>query len=281
MSIGVSAIVMTKNEARNITKCLRSLQRIDQILVVDSGSTDGTKEIAKKLGATVVDFQWNGQYPKKKQWCLENLPFDHDWVFFVDADEEATPELLNEIGHQLATQEGTAGYFVGYDYVFLGRTLRHGQRVFKLVLFDRHLGRFEPVDDLEAENMWEVEGHYQPCIDGPTATLGHSMIHTDHDSLFHFFDRHNRYSDWEALVRTKAATSGAHESQIGGRAAMKRAFNRLPFKAPIAFIYGYVIKRGFLDGRAGLHYALAKAFYYWQIEIKMAEGRRSRDASND
>jgi glycosyltransferase involved in cell wall biosynthesis len=271
---------MSKNEAKNITKCLASLRGVDQIFVVDSGSTDGTQDLALKLGATVVDFRWNGHYPKKKQWCLENLPFDHDWVFYVDADEEATPELLGEIGRAIFEPGAIAGYFVGYDYVFLGKMLRHGQRVYKLVLFDRHRGRFDPVDDLEAENMWEVEGHYQPRIDGPTAKLEHPMIHTDHDSLYHYFDRHNRYSDWEALMRSKASAANVSESQMGSRAVMKKIFDRLPFKAPAAFIYAYVLKAGFRDGRAGLHYALAKAFYYWQIELKMAEMKRSDERRN-
>lgn len=273
-TLGVSAIVMTKNEAKNIAKCLKSLQGIDQIFVVDSGSTDGTQAVARKLAATVVDFRWNGRYPKKKQWCLENLPFKHEWVYYVDADEEATPELLREIRQVLADPDHANGYFVGYDYVFLGKTLRHGQRVYKLVLFDRHSGRFDPVDDLAAENMWEVEGHYQPRIDGPTGTISNSMIHRDHDSLFHYFDRHNRYSDWEALVRYNAALSNSAESQIGQRAMMKRAFNAIPFKGLTAFIYSYIVKGGFRDGWAGFHYAVAKAFYYWQIELKIADQKR-------
>lgn len=274
-SLPVSAIIMTKDEANNIGKCIESLGGVAEIFVVDSGSTDGTQQIASDLGARVVNFRWNGQYPKKKQWCLENLPFRNDWVFYVDADEEATPELLREIRERV-DKPTASGYFVGYDYLFDGKILRHGQRAYKLVLFDRHRGRFEPYDDLDASNMWEVEGHYQPVIDGPVATLKSPMLHKDHDSLYHYFDRHNRYSDWEAVVRSRNQYATGAESQLSGRGRMKEIFDRLPLKAPAAFAYSYFLKLGFLDGRAGLNFALARAFYYWQIDIKSEELRRTK-----
>jgi len=281
MSIAVSAIIMTKNEANNIAKCIHSLDGVGEVFVVDSGSTDGTQQIAVSLGAQVVDFVWDGQYPKKKQWCLENLPFSHDWIFYVDADEEATPALLGEIAEVTASDSDHAGYFVGYDYLFDGKVLHHGQRAYKLVLFNRHKGRFEPFDDLDADNMWEVEGHYQPLIDGSIGTLKNAMLHTDHDSLFHYFERHNRYSDWEAVVRAKKQFVSDSESQLDGRGRLKARFDRLPLKAPAAFTYSYVVKKGFLDGRAGFNFAMAKAFYYWQIELKANELRRNqRDAKH-
>ena len=274
-SLPVTAIVMTKNERSNIEKCMSSLQGVGEVFVVDSGSIDGTQALAASMGAHIIDFQWDGKYPKKKQWCLDNLPFTHDWAFYVDADEEATPELLTEIESTISSPDAKAGYFVGYDYLFLGKVLRHGQRAYKLVFFNRYKGRFEQYDDLDAPNMWEVVGHYQPLIDGPVETLKSPMLHTDHDSMFHYFDRNNRYSDWEAVVRTKKKFVSKEETQLGNRGRLKAAFDRLPLKAPAAFVYSYVFKRGFLDGREGLHFALAKAFYYWQIEVKADEIRRA------
>ena len=269
----VSVIVMTKDEERNIAKCLASLAAFDEVFVVDSNSTDRTCAMATDRGAKIVPFSWNGKYPKKKQWCLENLPFSHDWVLYVDADEEVLPSLAEEIRRVMADRGGHAGFFVGYDYVFLGRVLRHGHRVYKLVLFDRHRGRFVDYDDLDVANMWEVEGHYQPLIDGATDVLRNRMLHADHDTLFHYFDRHNRYSDWEAVLRAKGKLISPHDSQPGLRGLLKRVFNVLPLKGAIAFMDSYIIRLGFLDGRAGFHFALARGFYYWQIGIKGLEMR--------
>jgi glycosyltransferase involved in cell wall biosynthesis len=159
--IPVSVIIMTKDEEGNIAECLRSVKRFGQVFVVDSGSRDRTGVIAESMGTTVVPFRWNGRYPKKKQWCLEELPFRHDWVLYVDADEMVTPELADEIGEVMAGPRRHAGYFVGYDYVFLDRVLRHGHRVYKLVLFDRHKARFAERDDLTWRTEWRSSCKYK------------------------------------------------------------------------------------------------------------------------
>jgi glycosyltransferase involved in cell wall biosynthesis len=262
---------MTKNEERNIEQCLHSLERFAEIFVVDSHSTDRTEELARGLGAEVVQFTWSGGYPKKKQWALDNLPFKHDWALYVDADEAVTPALADEIATVMAGPGGKAGFFVGYDYFFMGRMLEHGKRVYKLALLNRHKSRFLDYDDLDASNMWEVEGHYQPQVDGPTAVLRRRMLHRDHDSLFHYFERHNRYSDWEAVVRANGALTKTGEAQPPLRKQLKILFDLMPLKGPAIFTYYYFVRLGFLDGRAGLHFALANAFYYWQIGVKKRE----------
>ena len=270
----VSVIVLTKDEEANIAKCLRSVARFDEVFVVDSASRDRTAAIAERLGARVVPFEWDGRYPKKKQWALEHLPVSHDWVLYLDADEELTPALVDEIAALFSAAEPAhAGYFIALDYVFLGRVLRHGHRVHKLALFDRRRGRFLDYPDLDATNMWEVEGHYQPAIDGPTKVLRHRILHSDHDSLFDWFARHNRYSDWEAVLRAKGALASGREAQPGFRRALKRTFAHMPLKGTTSFLYGYVLRLGFLDGRAGFQFAVAKAFYYWQVELKLRELR--------
>lgn len=272
--VPVSVVVMTKNEEANLPKCLESVARFDEVFVVDSRSDDRTQEIARSAGATVVEFAWNGRYPKKKQWCLENLPFSHDFVLYLDADEELTATLVDELAGLAARGFACAGYFVGYDYVFLGRRLRHGLRVVKLVLFDRHRGRYVDRDDLDVEHMWEVEGHYQPRIDGPIGTLRGRMVHRDHADLYHYFERHNRYSDWEAALRSRDAMGRDDETQIRRRSRLKHAFAKMPLRPLGIFLYSYVLAGGFLDGRAGFHYAVARGFYYWQIGLKMREQGR-------
>ena len=116
-----------------------------------------------------------------------------------------------------------------------------------------------------------MEGHYQPRIEGRVGTLRHRMVHNDHETLFHFFERHNRYSDWEALLRTRGTLLGHGESELGGRRLAKHLFAVAPFKGLIAFLHSYVLRAGFRDGAAGFHFALARAFYYWQIAVKSRE----------
>ena len=215
--VPVSVVVMTKNEEENLPKCLASVVEFDEVFVVDSRSEDRTQEIARAAGVEVVEFVWHGRYPKKKQWCLENLPFRHDFVLYLDADEELTTPLVDEVAGLAAGGFDRVGYFVALDYVFLGRRLRHGLRVYKLVLFDRHRARYVERDDLDVENMWEVEGHYQPRIDGQVGSLQARMIHRDEGGLYDYFERHNRYSDWEAAVRSRGGIGRDDETQTARR----------------------------------------------------------------
>jgi glycosyltransferase involved in cell wall biosynthesis len=275
--VPVSAIVMTKNEEQNIAACLRSLGGLDQVLVVDSGSIDRTCAIAADLGASVFQFAWDGKYPKKKQWSLEQLLIRNDWVVYVDADERLTPELLAEINAAVREPGGKRAFWISLDYVFLGRTLRHGVIARKVVLLRRGFARFPEYDDLDVANMWEVEGHYQPVIDGPVGALRSRMLHDDRESLYHFFDRHNRYSDWEASLRTRGRDAGGGAGHAA-RPRAKRIFERLPFRWAWLFCYAFLLKGGFRDGHAGFHFALAKSFYYWQIDAKSME-IRSRTAA--
>lgn len=280
--IPVSVVVMTKNEEKNINKCLKALADFSEIFVVDSGSTDKTAEMASALGAHVVQFRWDRKYPKKKQWCLDNLPFSHDVVLYVDADEEMTPELAREIADSLPKfAQGAGGAFIGFDYFFCGKKLHYGHRVYKLALLERSRGRFLDYDDLNVAHMWEVEGHYQPQVTGTTFVMNYRMGHHDHDSLFHYFDKHNRYSDWEASLRVQGLMNDPREANMGMRSLMKRVFQAMPLKTPAVFVHTYFLRLGFLDGKAGLDYAIARAMYYWQIGLKSREIKATETARRD
>ncbi len=276
MKIPVSVIIMTKNEERNIEKCLRSVDQFDEVFVIDSNSDDATCDIASRMGAKVVNFSWDGKYPKKKQWCLENLSFTHNWVLYVDADEEVGKDSSEEMRHALQTNQENLGYFVGFDYVFLGRKLNYGHRVYKLVLFERNKGRFLDYDDLSVKNMWEVEGHYQPQIDGKVGLLQNRMAHNDHDHLFHFYEKLNKYSDWEADLRVQGALRNDKQAVISSRRRALQWFgDHVPFRGFVMFVYAYVLKRGFLDGRPGFYYALSLGIYHSLINMKTYEIKNS------
>jgi glycosyltransferase involved in cell wall biosynthesis len=257
--IPVSVVVITKNEERAIHRCISSLAEFDEVFVVDSHSTDRTVELAKDAGAEVVTFTWNGRYPKKKQWALENLSLRHDWVLYLDGDEYVRPDFTAEVRRLVAAS--TAGaYDVPMDYVFLNRALRHGHKVYKRVLFERRKCAWRELDDLSVENPFEMELHVQPDVNGTIARTTTTIVHDDLEPLTHYFDRHNRYSDWEAVLRLGSASVE--------RTARGKVWARVPFKPLVFFLYAFVAKRGFRDGAAGFHYAVANSFYYWQISLK-------------
>lgn len=272
--IPVSVVVMTRNEAANLPHCLPALERFAERFVVDSGSSDGTPDIAKTAGAYVVPFQWDGRYPKKKQWCLDHLPFRQDWILFVDADERLGHALVEEIAALMASGPRHAGYFIDGRPVFLGRCLRFGARNRKLALFDRRKAHFPPVPDLDIATMWEVEGHYQPVIAGTVGRLRHSLDHADDKPIAAWFERHARYADWEAALRSDGRMEGLIMRESAARRWLKTWFSVLPARPLLVFLYGYVLRLGFLDGGPGFQHALARAFYYWQIGVKIADARR-------
>ncbi|MBZ5734896.1 glycosyltransferase family 2 protein [Nocardioides sp. TRM66260-LWL] len=265
--IPVSVVVITKDEERAIHRCISSLGAYAEVFVVDSHSADRTAELATAAGATVVPFTWDGRYPKKKQWALENLPLAHDWVLYLDGDEYVTPEFDEEVRRVVAAPEHAA-YDVPLDYVFLGRTLRHGHKVRKRVLFDRRRCAWEPLDDLSVERPFEMELHVQPTVAGTIGVTDRSIVHDDLEPLTHYFDRHNRYSDWEAVLRQKAERADAVE-----RTARGKLWAKVPFKPLVFFLFSFVARQGFRDGSAGFHYALANSFYYWQIGLKTRQLR--------
>ncbi len=329
--IPVSVIVVTKNEEKRIERCLDALRGFDEIAVVDSQSTDATRDIARACGAKVVNFAWNGRYPKKFQWCLDNLALKHDWAFFVDADEIVTPELVEEIkglwcvNNQTAVipaseaaqrrsaggdpaQQGAAqsaahndrvpvharvplaagddkpaaaGYFVPGRYAFEGKVLNHGLRNNKLALLDRRKIAFPEVDDLDIPGGWEIEGHYQPVLkpgfeNEKIGQLHESMLHYAYEDKRGWTSRHERYAQWEAGMNARSAWP---EDPVRSRAMLKKIFRRLPFRGAIAFIHCYVFKRGFLDGAAGLGFALSRAHYYRMIS-KAGKGRGRESGSS-
>ncbi|NDF59804.1 MAG: SDR family NAD(P)-dependent oxidoreductase [Crocinitomicaceae bacterium] len=198
--IPVTILILTRNEEKAISGCLDSLRRFMQIIVVDSNSTDLTSHISRLHGAEVVGFDWNGKYPKKKQWSMLLPQIKFDWILFVDADERVSENLADEIQSVINGSEHTrfTAYEIPLEYHFLGKRMLFGHQVKKIALINRHHSWFPEIEDLHIGNMWEVEGHYQPCTSGSVGKLSEKIIHQDPDPLYDYFARHNRYSDWEA-----------------------------------------------------------------------------------
>lgn len=277
MSIPVSVVVVTKNEERNIARCIGALWAFDEVVVVDSGSTDATVSKARERGARVFPFFWNGCYPKKRQWILDNLPLSHEWVFFVDADEVVTPSLSREIGRLMARGPRCAGYFVRGRYVLKGRPLRFGMMNNKLALLNRTLVEFPVVDDLDVPGMGEIEGHYQPVVKPDargviTGQLREALLHHACDDIVAWRERHRRYAIWQAEVNRRGALPG----ESGLKRRLGKFVMRIPAFAPaVAFLHSYIFRFGLFDGRSGLVLAQLRALYYRDV-LRLSRELRQR-----
>lgn len=264
--IPVSVIVTTKNEEANIARCLSSLSDFTHIMVVDSHSTDRTVAIARHMGAEIVNFTWNGTYPKKRQWCLDTLAFSHDWVFWVDADEVLTSEIIAEIRSIFAQDTPRqCGFFMRGRYIFDGRALSHGMVNNKIALFDRRKMAFPIVNDLNIEGMGEMEGHYQPVRKNNTDQIGQikaPLLHYAYEDQAAWQARHERYAKWEAeMIRRDLYPP----DPVAWRQALKIALRGFALRPYVVFLYCYVLRCGFLDGKGGLSFALSRAHYCFLI----------------
>jgi glycosyltransferase involved in cell wall biosynthesis len=263
--IAVTAVVPVKNEEKNLASCLARLSSFKEVLVVDSDSTDRTREIAEAFGAKIIDFAWQGGFPKKRNWVLLNYKFSTQWVLFVDADEQLTDEFLQEMSGKI-TEDRHVGFWTNYRNHFLGRVLKYGVPQRKLALFRVGAGLFERIDEVRWSNL-DMEVHEHPILSGSIGQIMAPIDHLDFRGLEHFLDRHNAYSTWEANRFLQQVNAVA----MTPRQTAKYKYI-LQWWFPLAyFVLTYVMRLGFLDGRAGYVYAVFKATYYMQVREKILE----------
>jgi len=263
--LSITAVVFTKNESANIEQCIKSLSDFSEIIVIDSVSGDRTKQIAMNLGARVIDYEWDGQYPKKRQWSLGQVKYKNEWILFVDADERVTSNFVIELREFLANSaENYSAASIPIDYYFAGKRLKHGQRPRKIALLRIGKAKFPVINDLTAEGMGELEGHYQPIIAGRVKKFCTAIKHNDNDPISTWMSRHINYAKWEAHLLMNPETKIEVDSSKNG---ISTWFHKLPLRPFAFFIYSYFMKFGFLDGRAGFDYAFAKSWYYWLSDV--------------
>jgi glycosyltransferase involved in cell wall biosynthesis len=275
MKVPVSILVPIKNEAANLPLCLESVSWADEILVVDSQSTDGSQRICEEFGARVVQFHFNGTWPKKKNWALENLPFKNDWVFILDADEVLPPDAEEEFRRIVLSQESTNGYWINRRFMFMGQWLKHAYYPnWNLRLFKHRLGRFEKLTDANTASG-DNEVHEHVVVQGPTGRLKCEMDHYAFPSVGVFVEKHNRYSNWEAQVALDHFLRGSgatlQSGTVGWRRRLKSFSQRLPFRPLLRFLYVYFWQRGFLDGREGYYFARLHGLYEFLSVAKTFE----------
>ena len=282
--IPVSVLIPAKNEEANLPACLESVAQADEIFVVDSHSDDDSVEIAESYGANVVQFDFNGRWPKKKNWSLDNLPFRNEWVLIVDCDERITPELWEEMA-KVIKEDTLDGCYINRRVYFLGKWIRHGGKYpdWNMRFFRHAKGRYENLNTEEIQNTGDNEVHEHVVIDGnKVGYLQNDMLHIDFRDLFHWLARHNRYSNWEARVYYNILTGMEDDGTIGAnlfgdsvqrKRFLKKIWVRLPFKPLLRFVLFYFIRLGFLDGYPGYIYGRLLSQYEYQIGVKLYELR--------
>jgi glycosyltransferase involved in cell wall biosynthesis len=252
----ISACVITRNEADRIEACLRSLAWCDERLVVDSHSTDDTRERAAALGARVIERDWPG-FAAQKEFALRAAA--HDWVLVVDADERVSAPLRDEIeALRAAGFAAAAGWAVPRCSQYLGRWIRHGTWYpdRSVRLFDRRRGRFEPKATYDL--------HERVVLDGPTATLHADLLHVPYRSISEHLQTIDRY--------TTIMADGLHAR--GRRAGIAD----LVLHPAWRFVQFYVVRGGFLDGWRGLLLAYLAAHYVRLRYAKLLALQRAGDS---
>ena len=275
--VPVSVIVPVKNEAANIAACLDHLSWAEEVFVVDSNSTDATCEIAADRGAHVVQFNWDGRYPKKKNWALKNLPFRNEWVLIVDADEHITTELAVEIGSAVGSPGDKVAFYINRKFMFLGSWIRYCGYYpsWNLRLIKRGHGEYEQISQSSDTKSGDNEVHEHVVCEGPSGSLKNDMLHYAFPTIDVFMEKHNRYSNWEALVQFERLGGGLPRRFFGHelerRRFLKHLASRMPCRPLLRFLYSYVFRLGFLDGYRGFIFCRLLATYEFLCVAKYRE----------
>jgi hypothetical protein len=210
---------------------------------------------------------------------LENLPFSHEWVLILDADECLPPEAEEEIRKIITNpDEKHAGYWINRRYFFLGKPLKHAYFPnWNLRLFKHKLGRYEKITDLTTDSG-DHEIHEHVVVQGSTGKLTSIMDHHAFPTIDSFVEKHNRYSNWEAIVESSAKDdeSALQHDAVKGKRRLRRIFRKLPFRPTLRFLYIYLWQGGILDGWAGYVFARLHAQYEFLSLSKARSISRSR-----
>jgi glycosyltransferase involved in cell wall biosynthesis len=279
--VSLAVVILTHNERAHIARALTQLRPLGaQVFVVDSGSTDGTCEIAAAHGATVLRHAWVN-YARQFQWALDNAPIDADWIMRLDADEVIEADLLAEIARELPRLPADiAGVNLKRKHVFMGRWIRHGGR-YPLILL-----RLWRRGKARIEQRWMDE--HMVLLEGRTVTFRGGFADVNLNDIGFFTDKHNRYATREAIdvLNQRLGLFDRDErlaANADGQASLTRRlkeglYNRIPFElsATAYFLLRYVLQLGFLDGREGAIYHGLQGFWYrFLVGAKTAEFERA------
>jgi glycosyltransferase involved in cell wall biosynthesis len=283
----ISVVVLTYNEERNLGPCLASVSHLmGETFVVDSGSSDGTVDVAGRYGARVVTHGFE-THAKQWNWALRGLPFSYEWALCLDADQRVTRELAHEIAERFGRGPTSEmdGFYIRRRQVFRGRWIRHGgyypKYMLKLVRHDR---------------AWCDENElldFRLYVKGATGRLRHDLIEANEkeSDISFWIVKHDRFASLQAEEEIRRASSGTVWSVTPSLFGtpdqrilwMKQWWYRMPLyvRPFFYFFYRYVVRLGFLDGKDGFIFHFLQGFWYrLLVDIKLDE-RRQRNADRD
>ena len=272
-TLDLTIAIPVKNEEVNLAKCLNAIGKnlARHIVVIDSGSTDRTKEIAESFGVEVIDFKWNGKFPKKRNWYLRNYPLKTKWILFLDADEYLTAEFKSDL-HTSLMKDDKVGYWLSYRVYFLGKQLKGGYPLRKMALFRAASGEYEHIDEEHWSHL-DMEVHEHPIVQGNIGTIKSKIDHQDYRGISNFILKHDEYASWESARFLKAMSSPDVSSKWTFKQKLKYKLMQSVFLAPLFFLGSYVLYGGFRDGAAGFTHAILRMSYYMQIYCRIRENR--------
>jgi len=272
----ISVLILTMNEEVNIRRCLEGVKWADEIIVFDSGSTDGTLDIVREYTDKVHHRKFDN-WAAHLNWALENIPFRNDWLLNVDADEVVTDELADELVRRAAEDpRDVTAFWLRRRFIFLGKWLKYSAlyKTWILRLFRHRKVRFQRLVNPV------------PVYEGGDGYLENDLIHDDRKGFTALVARHNSYSTYEAVESVKRLypellSEDERRETVGDDRAVKRkkrVFERLPLilRPPARFIYMYFVSLGFLDGAQGFIYSFFKLCYEFFICVKIYEIKLNR-----
>lgn len=285
----ITILIAARNEEKNLPRCLSVASRVDKIIVLDSDSTDRTREIAEQNGAHVANFVHQGGYPKKRQWALDSIEITTPWILFLDADEFVPEELWSEIRQAIESHHPKDGYLIQKGFHFLGRRIRRGGFSHRAVLLVRTgKARFERLVEVPGDTL-DMEVHERVIVDGQIGEFTTPLIHEDFKGLEAYIDKHNRYSTWEAHLRYRLLTSGQYgEDSVRPRLFgndqerrrwLKRIAVRIPGEPWLWFFYHYFARLAILEGVPGLIACQIRRQYISNVRAKVWELRAARGSA--
>lgn len=290
MKLDITAIILTYNEEIHIRRCLENVNQFcKKVYVIDCFSTDRTRAIAEELGAEVIDHKWPGNQAEQFNWALDNLEIETEWILRLDADEYLMPDLIEELRGKLPDMDkGVSALSLSRARAFCGKVLHHGiVNGIKIIrIFRTGKARYEK----------RLMDEHLSVTEGETIELKHQFVDDNRMTIGQFTDKHNNYASREAALLLDAeyhltdtsAMPQDHGEEVEKKRAQKARYAKMPlfWRAFGYFVYRYIIKLGFLDGKEGFLWDFLQGWWYRTLvdakvfEVKKACGNDKEKIRN-